>query len=298
LLNYRRDDLWDAATWADIDQAVLDEVQKVRVARKVFHTEDLSASGAGVPSWLSRAQVKKLAGENALYIPEGDAHPFVEISVWFQLTPAQAEAESTLHTARTLARMAAKSVAMAEDYITLANDPVNWAAAAPNVPPRFPPRAMVANKDELKGVVVGGQKEAEVKGDRALTEAQKLLNTVTAQMAALTSAGWPDPFALILGQELYKQAHSRLDPNSAETAEHHLRGRVAHLVASGVLPSTFGILVSLAGDSITIYGAQEATTLFIGETLTNGLPFYRFRVSERFQFVISDPEAIIRLKVP
>ena len=58
--NYRRDDFWDAATWADIDQAALAEAQQIRVARKVFRTEDLSdgdrrravldIEGAGGPS--------------------------------------------------------------------------------------------------------------------------------------------------------------------------------------------------------------------------------------------------------
>ena len=49
--NYRRDDFWDAATWAELHQAVLDEVDRVRVARKVFYTEDLSGAPCGAPSW-------------------------------------------------------------------------------------------------------------------------------------------------------------------------------------------------------------------------------------------------------
>ena len=115
--NYRRDDFWDAATWAELHQAVLDEVDRVRVARKVFYTEDLSGAPCGAPSWVSTAEVDTKAGY--LRIPEDHAEPFVEISAEFQLTPAQAEAEKTLHMGRTLGRMAAKLLASAEDQIIL-----------------------------------------------------------------------------------------------------------------------------------------------------------------------------------
>ena len=39
--NNGRDELWDSATWADLDKAVSEEVKRSRVARKVFHTEDV-----------------------------------------------------------------------------------------------------------------------------------------------------------------------------------------------------------------------------------------------------------------
>ena len=40
--NLGRDNLpgWNAQVWTDIDQAVLDEVGRIRVAQKVFHSEN------------------------------------------------------------------------------------------------------------------------------------------------------------------------------------------------------------------------------------------------------------------
>src|SRR6516225_9888587 len=114
--NYGRDELWDSATWADLDKEVLDEVKTVRVAQKVFHTEDASKSSGGAPIWVSTAQVDA-TGADGLFVPEGPAEAFVEVSARFRLTREQVDAEDTLHTARRLARSAAMAVARAEDQI-------------------------------------------------------------------------------------------------------------------------------------------------------------------------------------
>lgn len=284
--NYRRDDLWDAATWADLNQAVLDEVQKVRVARKVFPTEDLSTATGGAPSWVSTGAVKRRAGANALHIPEGNGQPFVEITVRFEMTPAQVEAENTLHTARTLARMAAKNVALAEDHIVLGGEPVN-----------FPVEAVVANRDPSRGVALFQDRSRRVKSaDVDASDAQKLLDTVTRAMADLARKGWPEPYALFLGQKLYVDSFSRLHPNSEESPERRLAGRLTHLIVSGALAARTGILVSLAGDPISIYSANEAFTSFTGESFGATGRIYNFTVSESIQFTVRDDTSIVVLQ--
>jgi hypothetical protein len=108
--NYGRDQIWDAETWADIDAAVLEEVRRVRVAQRLFPSYNLAAADGTSPSWISSAGVEtetSVSGITTLEIPERAADPFMELEVPFRLTPAQAQAEAKLHTARTLARMAA-----------------------------------------------------------------------------------------------------------------------------------------------------------------------------------------------
>src|ERR1700733_12607381 len=98
-MNYQPDEIWDAATWAAIDEAVAEEVKRVGVARQAFRTERVMAADGTAPSWISGAatQTRGAGAAKRLFIPEGDAHPFVEISVGFTLTGAQVENEGSLH---------------------------------------------------------------------------------------------------------------------------------------------------------------------------------------------------------
>jgi uncharacterized linocin/CFP29 family protein len=103
-----RDKLWNQQIWSDIDNAVRDEVGRIRVAQKVFPCT-LLPSGQQVPA--------DKVGPELLHIEEGETKPFVEIWVEFTLTQSQVESEESLHTGRTLARMAANKVATAEDAL-------------------------------------------------------------------------------------------------------------------------------------------------------------------------------------
>ena len=284
MLNYRRDGLWDAAAWADIDQAVLDEVQRVRVARKVFHTEDLSTATGGPPSWVSNAQVTYIGPSNARHIPEQLGRPFAEISVPFQLTQAQVDAESALHTARTLARTSASALALSEDWIVF-----RGSAAV------LPRGTFATNyRPGPIGVYLRGRLEVVAAG---ANRADELLNAVTAGLGYLATNGRPGPYALVLGGRLYVDAYSLLPGGSVETPEHKLAARISHLTVSGALPDESGVLVSLAGDPVMIYAAHDAITYFTGETFTaTDGPFYTFRVYERIQFAVRDDRAIVSLR--
>ena len=76
-MRYQPDAIWDAATWAEIDQAVAEEVKRVSVVRRAFRTGFVMAADGTAPSWISGAAVQiHGAGATArIYIPEGDAPP-------------------------------------------------------------------------------------------------------------------------------------------------------------------------------------------------------------------------------
>src|SRR5882724_2974287 len=99
---------WTKDVWDEIDKAVKYEVGQIRVAQKVFPSPPFP-NGQSVPT-----DNIDLA---TMTIAEGQTKPFIEISVEFGLTQSQAVNESTLRTGRTLARMAAKLVALAEDIL-------------------------------------------------------------------------------------------------------------------------------------------------------------------------------------
>ncbi len=275
--NNGRDELWDSATWADLDKAVLEEVKRSRVARKVFHTEDVSSTNGPPPSWVSTAQIGNPPGRTDVrFIPEAPAEPFVEIAVPFWLTPAQVDAESTQHTARALARDAARQLATAEDNIIFHGN--FWTPPAGTIVTNGPPARWLADPFAAVGIAAAGGR------------AQNLLNAVTIASTNMTGAGWPDPYALILGTGLYEDSLSPLLPNSAETPADRLERRLQHHLISAALPPRSGLLVSLAGDPTTIYTAHEASTAFTGETGDGA--HCRFRVFERFQYATRDVASI------
>jgi uncharacterized linocin/CFP29 family protein len=285
--NYGRDVLWDAATWADLDQAVSDEVNRVRVARKIFRTEDVSSATGAAPFWVSVAEITQLS------MPETKARPFVDISVPFWLTVGQAEAEDTLHTGRTLARAAAKLLAMAEDHTIF-----RGGTPMPNAAVR------TSNQNGLIGLAQqsGMQPRAvlPIAADNPAdlhARPRSLLAKVNRGITDQTAAGWPGPYALILGAGLYTAASARLDPGSAETPADRLAPTLRHCLLSGALEPETGVLVSLAGDATTIYTASEASVTFSAEELHDRQGArYRFRVSERFQFAVTDRASITRFQ--
>jgi uncharacterized linocin/CFP29 family protein len=281
-MRYQPDAIWDAATWAEIDEAVAEEVRRVGVVRRAFRTELVMAADGTAPSWISGAEVKS-AGATAtkpMYIPEGDARAFAELSVGFRLTGAQVENESSLHTGKTLARMAAKQLAREEDKLVLMG-PGDTDG--------------VATYRQKTG---GEQSQVKTNVDPAPTNgettlAAHLLKKLMDVIASLTRDGWPEPYSIILGPNLYVGASSQIVTGSTETPEGRLRSRAKHILVSDALQEDSGVVASLAGDPTTLYVAREPATAFVSETFDDddGV-YYNFRVFERVQWALRDPMSI------
>ena len=100
---------WDPAIWQEINDAVKTETMKVRTAQKVFPTTAFDTSPTEIPN--------DVINFKDLSIEEGQTKSFVEIYHEFPLTDTQVSKERQLKTCRTLARMAAKAIALAEDTV-------------------------------------------------------------------------------------------------------------------------------------------------------------------------------------
>jgi uncharacterized linocin/CFP29 family protein len=122
--NLGRDKIWNQQIWDDIDNAVRDEVGRIRVAQKVFPCTLLS-DGQQVPRDELSPNVTDI-----LKIEEGQTKPFVEIWVEFSLTQSQVDNEENLHMGRTLARVAANKIASKEDILLFQGSKASAEAAA------------------------------------------------------------------------------------------------------------------------------------------------------------------------
>jgi hypothetical protein len=98
---------WDPSVWKEINDAVMREMAKVRKAQMVIPTASFDKDPTEIPN-----EVINFAD---LSIQEGLTKNFVEIYQGFSLTSAQVSKETENKTCKTLARMAAKAIALAED---------------------------------------------------------------------------------------------------------------------------------------------------------------------------------------
>lgn len=285
---------WDENIWKEINDAVVAEVSKVRTAQMVFPTIRLDGNPLQIPN-----EVINFAD---LSIDEGQTKRFVEIHNDFSLTSSQVTQESTLKTCKTLARMAAKALALAEDTVIFQG---KKGALPANVQ---------ADKDQIASASDGllGEADPQDVDDTnpnkvsipidvnfpdnpkpGVLYGENTFSAVAEGIAKLTAKAQAPKFALFLPVKAY--ADTFVPPSDASlvtTAE-----RIKPLVEGGfmetvTLPQDKGLLVALAGDPTSLYVGREATTEFVRQDSSK----YFFRVVERIQFVARDPRAFVLLK--
>ena len=277
-VNLGRDKLaWPTAIWQDIDQAVLDEAGRLRIAQKVF-----PASTDGNGQYVPDDAIGAGRAARVLEIPEGRTKPYVELSVDLALTEAQVENESTLHTARTLAVLAAKEIAQAEDTLffqgvdALAGDRlrvVNGAGAS----------AGLLNLDGAEGVDVPWEDAG---------YGPNTFRKVVDGIARLTANGQPGPYALILATDVYADAFAPVGGTLTTTADRLTPLLTGGFYGTGTLPAHKGLLVSLGGQPTTLFVGQDMITAY---TQSNERGQNVLRVYERVQIIARDPTAIVTL---
>jgi uncharacterized linocin/CFP29 family protein len=271
---------WPETVWKEINVAVVKEAAKVRFAQKVFPTTVFDNDPTEV--------LNDVITFPALTIQEGSTKPFVEIHREFLLTSAQVSKESEKKTGMTLARMAAKEIALAEDTVI-------FQGANGALPPNVEAEQRDSTATGLVGEAAAETIEVELlpKARPGLAYGENTFAAVTNGIARLTAKGQAPNYALILPTAVY--ADTFVPPSAASlvtTAE-----RITPLVeggfyGTGTLPEDEGLLVALGGEPTSLYVGREAATEFVQKTGAN----YVFRVVERVQFVARDARAFVLLK--
>jgi len=293
-----RDRVWNDHIWSEIDQAVRQEIGRIRVAQKVFpslvvnNVLPISTSRVGPPGFIVP--------------PPGPAldvfAPFFEISTQFVLTQAQVDGEENVRLAASFARSAASQISAAEDAllffgpaaivppgINVTNQPV--------VPPVIPP-GFVAEAAAYPAIQVppvprpGGGPPPVNPGDLG-----EIMTAVAQGIAALNARAQPGPYALFVPPFRFAQIFAPVGPGLLQTPGDQLN----HVVTGGLymvnslaaaaappFPNDVGILVSLGGEPAKIILGSDAMTAF---TFTNAVGNYHFRVFEPIQMVVRDGRA-------
>jgi uncharacterized linocin/CFP29 family protein len=283
---------WDPAIWQEINDAVKAETMKVRTAQKVFPTTVFDTNPLVVTN-----DVINFAD---LSIQEGQTKSLVEIYHEFPLTATQVTKEPQDKTCKTLARMAAKALALAEDTVIFQGQtgklPANVkadliASAGSGLLGEADPKD--ADDNDPNKVSKPIEVKFPVNPKPGVLYGENTFSAVAEGIAILTAKAQAPKFALFLPVKAY--ADTYVPPSDASlvtTAE-----RIKPLVEGGfmetvTLPQDRGLLVALAGDPTSLYVGREATTEFVRKEGSK----YFFRVVERIQFVARDPRAFVLLK--
>jgi uncharacterized linocin/CFP29 family protein len=271
-----RDKMWNESTWQDVDEAVLAEVGRIRVVQKVFPSTTI-AGASHVPA--------DIFDPKTMSIAEGQTKPLIELSVEFPLTQSQVQNEATLKTSRTLARLATKSLALAEDLLFFQG------AAAP-----LPPEVKVVNRNSVDGGLLGAAqnviKVTPLDGKPGVY-GENTFKAVIQGISTLTGSAQPGPYALILESEIHADTYAPLPTTLVTTADRITPLVTGGFYGTGTLPTKTGLLVSLGGEPTTVYLGQEAATAYTQEDQDGNA---RFRVYERVQVIARDARAFVRLE--
>jgi uncharacterized linocin/CFP29 family protein len=285
---------WDPAVWKEINDAVVAEVGKVRVAQKVFPTTVLDNDPTEVTN--------DAINFTDFSIKEGRTKAFVEIFQQFSLTATQVAKEPQIKTAKALARMAAKAVALAEDTVI-------FQGKNGKLPGNVSVEAQEAAGDGLLGEANPPGPDAPDDNDAAkvgvpipvpqlnnrpgLLFGENLFSAVADGIVKLSVNKSQAPnYALFLPVAAYADTFVPPSPASLVTTAERIKPLVeGGFYGSSTLPKDKGLLVALGGDPTTLYVGREATTEFVRKEGSK----YFFRVVERVQFVARDPRAYVLL---
>lgn len=275
-----REGMWTPQIWSDIDKGVMADVDRVRVAQKVFPTQ-LKPNQDNVQADI--LTVGNAPGD-PLMIQEGVTLPFIEISAKYALTESQLNNEVNLRSSKTLAQLTARKVALAEDLVFFqgAHAKIPNDVTVSNMSPDWPGLL------NLPGMLA----PIEVERLHSNGYGENTFKAVSQGIGKLITAGHPGPYALILETSLYADTYAPV-PNTLVTTSDRINPLVdGRFYSTGTFPTGTGLLVSLGGTPTTIYIALNTTVV------TNWRdPFgnFRFRVYERVQIVTREPNAFVKL---
>ena len=292
---------WDPALFEDIDNAILAEVRKVRVAQKFFPTTVFDNFPTGV--------VNDGITFPDFSIEEGRTKPFVEIVQTFSLTARQVQQESTLKTGKILGRAAAKAVALAEDNLLFQGKdaPLGTVTAEGKeslgtglLGVASPSDASDADANKVSAPIEVRQRSGQppIWGENLFSAVAKGISNLAA------NKGQTARYALILPRDAHADTFVPLSNTSLVTTAQGIRRLVEEGVhGTAALPSMIppagmtsgrpgkGLLVALGGDPTVLYVGKEANVEFVRK---DGAKFI-FQVREHVQFVARDPRAFVVL---
>lgn len=297
---------WTEAQWNRVNSAITEEFTKGSVA------------GACLPCYgplgASMETVSKQTfGYTAPTISIADN---VTTSFWtirtFVHLNSQQVADENLSSALFAFRRAANILAQAEDSLVFvgnrgSNPPPGAMAAIPMGQPWKPPaaqRGVIANTDPFFSRGLLTVRDDNSKHFTVARQArgaglpddfgENLVAEISRAIGALEGAGYPGPFACVLGQTAFVEAHRPSISSLVLPADRITPMLGGPLLRSSKLPNRYGVVASSCGEALDIVVATPPKAQFLN---VNDDAKYVFRVYERFVLRIKDPDAVVSISL-
>jgi hypothetical protein len=303
-MNLGRDKLdWSTETWKNIDKAVHDEAQRVRIAMQYIPICMTTSDALSIP-----ADTIETVDKLPLAVDEGRTISIFEILTGFSMTKQQVSKESEVKTAITLATRATNILMQGEDILMFRGDDALETGGEPD--PLFASgRILHRNRSfgpGLLGAVAAipdppGPSSQTIEVDAITYDAkdpslntygEKTFGAVSAAYSRLQSKGHYGPYALALHSDIYADTFAPLKSTLIMPADRIKPLVTAGFHGTGTLPPFTGVLVSLGGNTMDLVVGMDAITAFLQED-TEWL--YQFRVFERFTLRLKDVTGVITL---
>ncbi len=298
---------WSKEVWARVDKAVHDEVMRTRVAAKFLPLLHVPHHTTNVPADV----ITPPGTDQTLTVDEGTTTRLCEYWVEFSLTPQQVDHE-TGHinelghsSAVTLATRAANILSRAEDLIIFQGQnalPNNLLTASVRH------RGQPADDGLLQNLLPNPQPPVQFVQVPQVAQAnippptygEATFRAVASAYGTLQGQGHYGPYALVLQTTPYADTYSPLPGTLIMPADRIKPLMTAGFYGTGTLtviqnppPASYGLLVSLGGNTMDLVVGLGTTTAFMQQD-TDGA--YRFRVLTRFALRLKDPSAVVRLE--
>ena len=270
---------WTDDVWNSIDQGIKNSMGDIRVAQNVFPPSPLYNT-TSVPA--------DIFDPDTMRIAEGITLPYVELAVEFSLTNGQVNEEPDGSTARTLSKLAARSLALAEDIIILRGGDTN-----------LPRGVRIESGEKTIGHgLLGLAHERRITveppdRDYPTNSGAEILRAISDGIALLDDEQQAKPYALIEGTNAWAATWGSVingEPAFCVLNQPSVLGR--GIYGTPAMPHDTGLLIALGGDATTIYIGAEPATQFTHQEAGGR---YFFRTFERIQHVARDHRAFVRL---
>ena len=317
---------WTEAQWNRVNSAITEEFTKASVAGACLPC--YGPVGASMEA-VSKQQFSFDPTTTVIDIDDKLTTPFRTIRVYVSLNSEQV-ADENLSSALFAFKRAANLLARMEDYLVfvgqnastapmlslaggggrpivpsqLANVNTSTNLSAPglltdsgikkNYIPVRPDSASPANPPTTSRPAARRKGSVASANQPTNTYGESLVTNIALAITELEKKGYPGPFACVLGQNAFVEAHRPSAGSLVLPADRITPMIGGPLLRSGSMPQDYGVVASSCGESLDIVVATPPKAQFLQVT---GDAKYAFRVYERFILRIKDPDAVVPIRL-
>ena len=247
-------------------------------------------------------------------VADNDTTPFWTVRTYVHLNSQQV-ADENLSSALFAFKRAANIIARAEDSLVFVGNEGIKPPRALNIPGGggnfrisdelkgiidnkehfFSPGLLTAHELDNGHLTIAARQIKDENGNVTRKDyGEDLVTKIATAIGILEKAGYPGPFACVLGQNVFVEAHKPNEGSFVLPADRITPMVGGPLVRSRSMLKNHGVVASSCGESLDIVVATPPKAQFLQ---VNEHAKYVFRVYERFVLRIKDPKAVVSISL-